>query len=185
MVHVCVRAHTHTLLLCSLLQSILIETIRHLLQKCKKILIQFITSQLKLCTSWKVLILQDRGLLPAPKSGLLSNTRKWIVQGDTDADEASDFIEKGGEQEDEGSQEGCSVSGFMVMGLVSRLPLASHSGSRSFLMVHTLLSQDGFQQGDFWEIGRTYGISFWPLPILPVGVGLLVPCSLPGSPVIK
>ena len=36
-----------------------------------------------------------------------------------------------------------SVSGFMVMGLVSRWSLANHSNSESFLVVHALLSQDG------------------------------------------
>ena len=41
-------------------------------------------------------------------------------------------------------------SGFMVMGLVSRLSLANHSDSKSFLVVHTLFSQDGCQRG-FWE----------------------------------
>ena len=37
------------------------------------------------------------------------------------------------------------VSGFMVMGLVSRLSLANHSDSESFLVVHALLSCDGGQ----------------------------------------
>ena len=46
-----------------------------------------------------------------------------------------------------------AVSGFMVMGLVSRLSLASHSDSGSFLVLHPLLSQDGCQQGGFWEVG--------------------------------
>jgi len=41
----------------------------------------------------------------------------------------------------------------MVMGLVSRLPLANHSDSESFLVVHALLSQDGCQRG-FWEVVR-------------------------------
>ena len=49
------------------------------------------------------------------------------------------------------------ILGFMVMGLVSESSLANHSGSRSFLVAHTLLSQDGFQRGGFWEVGRTYG----------------------------
>ena len=88
--------------------------------------------------------------------------------GDTEADKARDFIGKGhpgGEQEDKGTQENCSatwlmVSGFMVMRLVSGLSLASHSDSGSFLMVHALLSQDGFQGGGFWEVGRTYGLVF-------------------------
>ena len=49
---------------------------------------------------------------------------------------------------------------FMVLGLVSQLSLANHSDSVSFLVVHTLFSQDGFQRGGFWEVGRTGGISF-------------------------
>ena len=88
----------------------------------------------------------------------LSNTWKWIVQGDTHADKARDFIGKGlpdGEQEGKGTQgeprnpgQNCSatwlaVSGFMVMGLISRLSLANHFDSESFLVVHALLSQDG------------------------------------------
>ena len=45
-----------------------------------------------------------------------------------------------------------TVSGFMVMGLVSRLSLANHSDSESFLVVHALFSQDGRQRGGFWEV---------------------------------
>ena len=51
-----------------------------------------------------------------------------------------------------------AVSGFMVMGLVSKLSLANHSDSWFFLVVHTLLSQDGFQRG-FWELRRTYELA--------------------------
>ena len=40
-------------------------------------------------------LLQEGGPLPGPKTGLLSNTQKWIVQGDTCADKARDFIVKG------------------------------------------------------------------------------------------
>ena len=40
-------------------------------------------------------LLQEGGPLPGPKTGLLSNTQKWIVQGDTCADKAKDFIGKG------------------------------------------------------------------------------------------
>ena len=47
---------------------------------------------------------------------------------------------------------------FMVVGLVSRLSLAHHSDSGSFLVVRALLSQDGFQRGGFWKVGRTFGI---------------------------
>ena len=56
----------------------------------------------------------------------------------------------GEEQED--SVAWLEVSGFMMMGLVSRLSLANHSDSGSFLVVHVSLSQDGFQQGGFWEV---------------------------------
>ena len=47
---------------------------------------------------------------------------------------------QGREQEGKGTQENCSalclaVSGFMVMGLVSELSLANHSGSGSFLEI--------------------------------------------------
>ena len=95
-----------------------------------------------------------------------------------------------GKQEGKGAQENCSVTwlavlGFMVMGLVSGLSLANHSDSENFLVVHTLLSQDGYQQEGFWEVD---GQAVSPLDLsrtLPVGGGLLVPYSLPGSPVIN
>ena len=48
--------------------------------------------------SASVLLLQEGRPLPGPKTGLLSNTRKWIVQGDTCADKVRDFIGKGGTQ---------------------------------------------------------------------------------------
>ena len=96
-------------------------------------------------------LLQEGGPLPGPKTGLLSNTRKWIVWGDTCADKARDFIGKGhpgGEQEGKETQENCSVTwlamlGFTVMGLVSGWSLANHSNSESFLGAHASLSQDG------------------------------------------
>ena len=47
-----------------------------------------------------------------------------------------------------------AVSGFMVMGLVSELSLANHSDSESFLVVHTLFSQEGCQREGFWEVVR-------------------------------
>ena len=67
--------------------------------------------------------------------------------------QARDFIGKGcrgGEQEGEGNGENCSatwltVSGFLVIGLVSGLSLASHSELGSFLGAHASLGRDGFQ----------------------------------------
>ena len=95
--------------------------------------------------------MQEGGPLPGPENGLLSNTQKRIVRGDTCADKARDFIGKGhpgGEQLGKGTQENSSavwltVSGFMVIGLVSGWSLANHSNSESFLVAHASLSQDG------------------------------------------
>ena len=65
-------------------------------------------------------------------------TLRKELSEETHADKASDFIGKGcmgGEQECKGTQDDCpamwlTVSGFMVMGFVSGLSLANHSGSR-------------------------------------------------------
>ena len=73
----------------------------------------------------------------------------------------------------------------MVMGLVSGLSLADHSDSESFLVVHTLFSQDGCQQEGFWEVVRHVVSPFDLSQGLLVGGGLLVPCSLPEPPVVK
>ena len=40
-------------------------------------------------------LLEEGGSLPGPETGLLSNTWKLIVRGDTCADKARDFIGKG------------------------------------------------------------------------------------------
>ena len=78
-----------------------------------------------------------------------------------------------------------AVSGFMVMGLVSGLSLAHHSDSESFLVVHALFSQDECQREGFWEVVGHVVSQFDLSQTLPVGGGLLVPCSLPGTLVIK
>ena len=90
------------------------------------------------------------------------------------------FIGKGhpgGEQQGKRTQENCSVtglavSGFMVMGLVSRLSLANHSDSESFLMVHTLFSQAGCQRDGFWEVVGQVVSPFDLSQTLLVGGGL-------------
>ena len=140
-----------------------------------------------------MMLLQEGGPLPCPESGLLSNTRKWIVWGDTRAETARDFIGKeplGGEQEGKGTQEDYSavwleVSGFMVMGLVSGLFLASYSDSGSFRWyVHCLAKMDASKEDSGRPVGHIVCFSdlSWNLP---VGGDLLVPCSLSGPPVIK
>ena len=75
--------------------------------------------------------------------------------------------------------------GFVVMGLVFRQSLANHSDSESFLVVHTLFSQDGCQREGCWGLVGNVVSPFDLSQILPVGGGLLVPCSLPGPPVVK
>ena len=153
------------------------------------------------CRLWRVsghrrinvIVLLEGGPLPGPEGGLLCNTQKWIVWGDTCAGKARDFIGKGhpgGEQKGKGTQENCSViwlavSGFMVMGLVSGLSLANHSDSESFLVVHALINQDGCQREGFWEVVGQVVSPFDLSRTLLVGGGLLVPCSLPGPPVVK
>ena len=72
----------------------------------------------------------------------------------------------------------------MVMGLGSGLCLANHSDSESFLVVLALFSQDGCWRG-FWEVIRHVVSTFDLSRTLPVGGGLLVPCSVPGPPVLK
>ena len=117
------------------------------------------------------ILLQEEGPLPGTETGLLSDTQKWIVWGDTCADKARDFIRKGhpgGEQHGKGTQENCSatwlaVSGFMVMGLVSGLSLANHSnsvfpGGTRIAQLRWILAR-GILGSE-----RTHGVSFWPFP---------------------
>ena len=73
----------------------------------------------------------------------------------------------------------------MVMGLASGWSLANHSDLGSFPVVPMLLSQDGCQREGFWEVVGHVASPFDLSQTFPVGGGLLVPCSLPGPPVIK
>ena len=63
--------------------------------------------------------------------------------------------------------------------------MVNHFDWGSFLAVQALLSQDGRQRGGFWEVVGHAVSPFDFSRILPVGGGLLVPCSLLGPPVIK
>ena len=71
------------------------------------------------------------------------------------------------------------------MGLVSTLSLDNHSDSESFLVAHALFSQDGCQQGGYWDVLGHVVSPFDLSQTLLVGGGLLVPCSLAGPPVVK
>ena len=108
------------------------------------------------CSLWhlvhraEAIVLQEGGPLPGPETGLLSNTRKWIVWGDTYRQSKRFYWERapGWRAMGKGTQENCSaawltVSGFMVMGLVSGWSLANHSNSEPFPVAHASLSQDG------------------------------------------
>ena len=84
------------------------------------------------------------------------------VGGDTLADKARDFLGKGhlsGEQQGKGTQENCSavrltVLGFVVLWLVSRLSLANHRDSGSFLVACTSLSQGDSSEEDSGRLVR-------------------------------
>ena len=71
------------------------------------------------------------------------------------------------------------------MGLASGLSLANNSDSEYFLVVHALFSQDECQREGFWEVVGHVVSHFDLSQTLPVDGGLLVPCSLPGPPVLK
>ena len=86
----------------------------------------------------------EEGPLLVPENGLLSNTWKSTVWGETGADSKTWLYWAGhlrGEQQGKGNQEGCSamwltILGAMVTGLVSRLSLANHSDSGLFLVAY-------------------------------------------------
>ena len=111
--------------------------------------------------------------LPGPETGLLSHARKWIVQGDTCADKARDFIGKGhldGEQEGKGTQENCSVTwlavlGFMVMGLVSHVVFSQSFWLRVLPSGACLVQPRWMPDRRILGGGRTDGVSFWPFLI--------------------
>ena len=123
------------------------------------------------CTVRAPEVLQEGGPLSGPESGLLSNTWKWIVWGDTRADKARDFIGKGvprrrtGEEQNPGRLLCPIARGFRFYDdrVSFQLSLANHSDSLSFLVARASRSpqpwlpvcQDGLQWGGFWEVSRT------------------------------
>ena len=92
-------------------------------------------------------------------SGLLSNTQEWIIIKRHVRWQSKIFHWEGApgwRVAGSGDPGGLlwmrpEVSGFMATEFISGLSLDNHSSSGSFLAVRALLSQDGFQQGGFWE----------------------------------
>ena len=78
-----------------------------------------------------------------------------------------------------------SILGFIMMVMVSGLSLTNHSDSGSFMVAHTLLSQDGCWREGFWEVVGHVVSPFDVSWTILVGGGLLVLCSLPGPPVAR
>ena len=137
-------------------------------------------------------VLQEGGPLPGPRSGLLSNTQKWILRGDTHADKARNFIGKGhpgGEQEGKGTQEDCSATrlavGFYGDGIRFQAVFSQSFWLRVLPGGTCLVKPRWMPVRRIPGSGRTCGVSFYLSRTLLVGGGLLVPCSLPGPPVIN
>ena len=113
-------------------------------------------------------MLQEGGPLPGPETGLLSNTRKWIVRGDTSADKARNFIGKGhpgGEQEGEGTQEDSSVTRLAVLGFMDGISfwvVCSQSFWLRVLPGGARVVQSTKTKRRVLGGGRACGVSFWP-----------------------
>lgn len=127
--------------------------------------------------------------IPSSKSGLCLTLGSELSKGDTRKDRARDFTGKGCPGYEQRGRRNlkllytwlpASVLGFMGMGhFLGHLWLV-HS-DLAYWCTHCSAKMDSRKQGRFWEVDRTCGISPFDLfPILPVGGGLLVPCSFLG-----
>ena len=128
-------------------------------------------------------LLQEGGPLPAPKTGLLSNTWKWIVRGDPCADKARDFIGKG-----HPGELLCHMAfsfGFYGDGISFQVVFSQSFWLRVLPGGARLIQPRWMPERRILGGGRTGGVSFDLSQTLLVGGGLLVPCSLPGPPVVK
>ena len=137
-------------------------------------------------------MLPEGGSLPGPETGLLSNTGKWIIWGDTCAVKARDFIGKrqpGGEPQGRGAQENSSpaLSQPRVLrdGLSFRFVFSQSfwvgvlpGGAR---LVQPRWPTEGRILGGGWMSG----VSFWPFLNSSGWWWLSVLCSLSGPPVVK
>ena len=152
--------------------------------------------------SWTLrILLQKGGPLSGPKGGLLSNTRKWIVWGDTCADKARDFIGRDfiGKVHPVESRRASELGGLFCH-------VAHNLGFYGDEISFYIVSGQSFWQGSSWwpmhhpaktdftekapgrigHMGWCLLLTFDFTGILPVDEFLLVPCSLSsGSPIIK
>ena len=78
----------------------------------------------------------------------------------------------------------CSL-GFYDDGISFGVVFSQSSDSESFLVLHALFGQDECQREGFWEVVGHVVSPFDLSKTLLVDGGLLLPCSLPGPPVIK
>ena len=105
------------------------------------------------------------GLLPRPESGLLSNTLKWIVQRDALLTKQETLPGRGTGVERSRVRELKKTAlpcGSQSRFYGNQVSFWSLSGQLLWLRVIPggmfSLSQDGFQQEGFWEVGRTCGL---------------------------
>ena len=137
------------------------------------------------CFCWSLILLQEEGPLAGLLSEFLPNTQKWITWGDTRDDKARDFTGKGhpgGEQQGEGTQEDCCAA-WLPGVYAPRLSLANHSVPG--VPGDSCVTWPRWIPGRVLGGGRAPGAPFDFSWTLPLGGGLLVPCSFPGPPVGK
>ena len=116
------------------------------------------------------MVLQERGPLPGSESGLLSNTRKWIVRGDTCADKARYLTGKGAWVESSRVREsrrtalphGCSLR-FYGEGISFRV-VFSQSFWLRVLPGGARLIQPRWMPERILGGGLTCHVSFWSFP---------------------
>ena len=134
--------------------------------------------------------LQEGWPLAGPKTGLLSNTQKWIVWGVRCADKARSFIGKGHLVESSRVREHrktalpCGRVGFYGDGISFQVVFiqAFWEGPRVLPGGAHLIHPRWMPERRILGGGQTCSDLSWTLP---VGGGLLVLCSLPGPPVVK
>ena len=113
--------------------------------------------------------LQEGGPLPGPQTGLLSNTWKRIVRGDTCADKARDFIGKGPRVESRRVREPrrtalpCGLQSYGD-GISFRVVFSQSFWLRVLPGGACLVQPRWMPETRILGGGQTCGVSFWPFP---------------------